>query len=62
MKALDRLLQRWRIDCARRRIRRGARVLDVGSADSGLSRRWGGSIASGIGIEPTLGAPIDADP
>jgi 2-polyprenyl-3-methyl-5-hydroxy-6-metoxy-1,4-benzoquinol methylase len=54
MKSIDRLLQRWRISKARRFIRPGARVLDIGSADGALFRRLKISGAQGMGIDPTL--------
>lgn len=52
MRAVDRLLQRWRIRKAARYIPRGARVLDVGCFDGTLFRLLGGRIAGGLGIDP----------
>lgn len=52
MKAIDRLLQRWRIHQAARHIRPGAAVLDIGCADGALFRILGDRIGSGIGIDP----------
>ena len=51
MKALDRLLQRWRIAKTRRFLRPGDRVLDVGSADGALFRAfpW---LGESVGIDP----------
>ncbi len=54
MKTIDRLLQRWRIAKARRFIKPGARILDIGSADGALFRQLKVSGAQGMGIDPTL--------
>jgi SAM-dependent methyltransferase len=54
MKSIDRLLQRWRISKARKFIKPGARVLDIGSADGALFRQLKISGAQGMGIDPTL--------
>jgi SAM-dependent methyltransferase len=56
----DRVLQRWRIAKAARFIPRGARVLDIGSADGALFDRLGGKIGGGLGIDPTLRGPAKA--
>jgi len=61
MKSIDRLLQRWRISKARRFIKPGARVLDIGSADGALFRRLKISGARGMGIDPTLKSDANAD-
>jgi len=61
MKAIDRLLQRWRISKARRFIAPGARILDIGSADGALFRQLNISGARGMGIDPTLKSDADAD-
>ena len=58
MKALHRLLQRWRIAKARRFIASGARVLDIGSADGALFQALGSTLGGGLGIDPTLRASI----
>ena len=54
MKAVDRFLQRWRIAKARPFIPKGARVLDIGSADGSLFQALGSRISDGLGIDPTL--------
>jgi SAM-dependent methyltransferase len=54
VKRLDRLLQRWRIEKARRYVPPGATVLDVGCADGALFERLDGRIAGGVGIDPEL--------
>src|SRR2546423_8396559 len=54
MRSLDRILQNWRIAKARPFIKKGARVLDVGSSDGTLFHRLGQHIAGGMGIDPTL--------
>jgi SAM-dependent methyltransferase len=53
MKAVDRLLQRWRISKARAYVTPGARVLDIGCADGELFRRLAG-VSEGVGIDPDL--------
>lgn len=52
MRALDRVLQRWRIGVAVPFVRDGDRVLDVGCFDDTLLSSVSGRIASGIGIDP----------
>ena len=59
MKALDRILQRWRIAQARRFIARGSTVLDVGCADGVLFERLHDRIAGGVGVDPTLTADVE---
>ena len=61
MKSIDRLLQRWRISKARRFIKTGARVLDIGSADGALFRQLKMSGAQGMGIDPTLKSNAESD-
>ena len=58
MKALDRVLQRWRIAKAAPHIPRDARVLDVGCADGALFVQLGKRIAGGVGIDPALGTVL----
>jgi SAM-dependent methyltransferase len=52
VKALDRLLQRWRIAIAAPWILPGARVLDVGCADGALFDVLRNRISGGVGIDP----------
>jgi 2-polyprenyl-3-methyl-5-hydroxy-6-metoxy-1,4-benzoquinol methylase len=59
MKALDRLLQRWRIAKARPYIARGARVLDVGCADGVLFSHLESEISELVGIDPNLPQSIE---
>lgn len=54
MKALDRLLQRWRIEKARPYLKPGSRVLDIGCADGALFKQFGSLVAEGLGIDPHL--------
>jgi 2-polyprenyl-3-methyl-5-hydroxy-6-metoxy-1,4-benzoquinol methylase len=60
VKALDRVLQRWRIAKAAPYVPHGARVLDVGCADGALFRVLARRVAGGIGIDPDLS--IDKSP
>ncbi len=60
MKAIDRLLQRWRIDKAVPYVPQGARVLDIGCGDGRLFRTLDSRIRDGIGIEPLLAGPRHA--
>lgn len=58
MRALDRVLQRWRLRRAARRLPAGAAVLDVGCADGALFTYLGDRLGAGsLGVEPTLAAP-----
>lgn len=58
MTRFDRLLQRWRLAKVAPYVTPGARVLDVGSADGALFRRFGERIAHGIGIDSGLEACV----
>jgi SAM-dependent methyltransferase len=61
MKAVDRLLQRWRISKARAYVTPGARVLDIGCADGQLFRLIPG-VGEGVGIDPDLPSSASAIP
>ncbi len=54
MKPLDRLLRDWRISKALPYLQPGARVLDIGSADGAMFRRFDGRMAEGVGIDSGL--------
>jgi SAM-dependent methyltransferase len=60
MRALDRVLQRWRERMARKWIPRGAAVLDVGCHQGEFLERLQGHIGSGVGMDP-LAQPISHD-
>jgi SAM-dependent methyltransferase len=57
LRALDRLIQRWRIVRATPFIPRGVRILDVGCADGALFRRLGSFLGEGLGVDPALLQP-----
>lgn len=57
MKAIDRWLQRWRIDKAEPFIPDGARVLDIGCSEGELFERFSERIAQGVGIDDDLDGP-----
>jgi SAM-dependent methyltransferase len=61
VRALDRLLQRWRIARAVPYIREGDRLLDVGCFDRTLLDRVAGRVASGVGVDP-LAEPSENGP
>ena len=61
MKALDRLLQRWRIGKAGPYIRQGDRVLDIGCSYGELFRQFEGRIDEGVGIDDDLDAEVVSD-
>jgi 2-polyprenyl-3-methyl-5-hydroxy-6-metoxy-1,4-benzoquinol methylase len=61
MKAVDRLLQRWRIAKARPFMSKGARVLDVGCADGVLFQHLGSHIGELVGIDPDLPQSVERD-
>lgn len=52
MKAIDRLLQTWRIRRALKWVPDGASVLDVGCADGALFDLGRTRISAGLGVEP----------
>ena len=54
MKALDRYLREVRIAKARRFVRAGDVVVDVGCADGIMFTRWADLIGQGYGVDPTL--------
>jgi 2-polyprenyl-3-methyl-5-hydroxy-6-metoxy-1,4-benzoquinol methylase len=51
MRAVDRLLRRWRIARAARHVRAGDRLLDVGCYDRSLIDTVGDRIAGAVGID-----------
>jgi 2-polyprenyl-3-methyl-5-hydroxy-6-metoxy-1,4-benzoquinol methylase len=61
MKPFDRLIQKRRIDQVAPYIEPGARVLDIGSADGKLFRRFEEKIGEGIGIDPGLEHVVEGD-
>ena len=61
MKQTDLFLQRWRIRKVLPYIKRGARVLDIGSADGALFRQAPDLAPGCIGIDPTLKEAIHVD-
>jgi SAM-dependent methyltransferase len=54
VKALDRYLRNVRIAKAKRFVRPGDTVVDVGCADGAMFRRWKDLIAFGYGVDPIL--------
>lgn len=56
MKAVDRLIQRLRINKVRPYLKPGMRVLDIGCADGALFRMVPG-LEDGVGIDPDVIAP-----
>jgi SAM-dependent methyltransferase len=54
MRWLDRVLQRQRIQQARRFVPERARVIDIGAFHGELFRALGGRLAEGWGVEPLL--------
>lgn len=58
MKKLDLYLQSVRIRKVRPYVRRGDAVLDIGTDDGTMFRRWDGWISGGVGIDPKLDAEV----
>ena len=58
MKALDRILRRWRMAKVWPFIPQGARVLDIGCGDGALFRLCRDRIKAGVGLDPALTAPV----
>lgn len=61
MKALDRYLQNVRIGKAKKFVKAGDAVLDIGSVDGVMFNQWKGHISKGIGVDPTLKEMIHAE-
>ncbi|MBC7381372.1 MAG: methyltransferase domain-containing protein [Bacteroidia bacterium] len=61
MKALDRYLQKIRIQKAGKYIRKNDTVLDIGSVDGIMFESWRGLIGKSIGVDPTLKTKIETD-
>src|SRR5688572_17845276 len=61
MKALDRYLQKIRIQKARNFIRKNESVLDIGSVDGVMFESWRGHISRSVGVDPTLDKKIETD-
>jgi SAM-dependent methyltransferase len=61
MKALDKYLQRVRINKAKKYIKKGDSVLDIGSVDGIMFEKWEGYISHGVGVDPTLKETIKTD-
>lgn len=59
MKALDRVLQNWRIAKARPYVQQHSRVLDLGCGDGALFRSIEPAFTEGVGIDPTLDRSVD---
>jgi 2-polyprenyl-3-methyl-5-hydroxy-6-metoxy-1,4-benzoquinol methylase len=61
MKAIDKYLQKVRINKAKKFVRKGDAVLDIGSVDGVMFESWKGYISSGVGVDPTLLETIKKD-
>ncbi len=61
MKALDRLLQRWRIAKVGPYLKSGGRVLDSGCSRGELFHQFEGRIAEGVGIDDDLDARVETE-
>lgn len=59
MKALDRYLQNVRINKAKKFIKQGDTVLDIGSVDGVMFEALRGTISKGFGIDPTLTQQVE---
>ena len=60
MKAIDRLLQRWRIRVASRAIPGRVSLIDVGAHDGEMFRFLGPRLVKGFGIDPLLTAKVES--
>ena len=58
MKTVDKILQTFRIQRAKKYIQPGAHVLDIGCYDGVLFKQLGTYIAGGVGIDPLLPQPL----
>lgn len=54
MKAFDRYLRNVRINKARRFLKEGDAVVDIGCADGAMFKQWAGIMGQGYGVDPTL--------
>jgi hypothetical protein len=61
VKPVDRYLQNVRIGKAKRFVRPGSIVVDIGCADATMFERWRGFINHGYGVEPGLENRISTD-
>ena len=59
MKPLDRVLRNWRILKAGPYIKRGSRLLDIGSADGALFERYELIFNRAVGIDSGLPEPVE---
>ena len=59
MKAIDIYLQNVRIGKARKFVRQGDTVLDIGSHDGVMFEQFGDWMSRGIGVDPSLEKKID---
>jgi 2-polyprenyl-3-methyl-5-hydroxy-6-metoxy-1,4-benzoquinol methylase len=60
MKTVDKILQSLRIQRAKKYIKPGAYVLDIGCYDGILFKKLAGYISGGIGIDPLLTRPVES--
>lgn len=61
MKTVDKILQSMRIQRAKKHIRPGAYVLDIGCYDGIMFKKLSGYISGGIGIDPLLTEKIQGE-